>query len=133
MSSISNITVKKDDGVTDIIYVAKQPSSGDGVPSRWRADSAGTADAFKPELTVAGHMNGSKTARWLNWTYTYPQVYTDSTTGLSAVASRAQISLDMSYPVSMPDTVTNEFVSQFCNLVNKTEIRTIMKEKFPPT
>jgi hypothetical protein len=133
VSSISNITVKKDDGATDIIYVAKSPSSGDGTPARWRADSAGTADAFKPELTVAGHLNGGGTARWLNFRYTMPHVFTDSTTSLSAVNSRAQASLDMSFPVSMPDSVTNEFVSQFCNLVNKTEIRTIMKEKFPPT
>lgn len=133
MSAISNITVKKDDGATDIIYVAKNPSSGDGVPSRWRADSAGTADSFKPELTIAGHLNSGGTARWLNLKFIMPQVYTDSTTSLSAVASRCQASLDVSYPVSTPDSVVNEFVSQLFNLLNKTELRTVFKEKFPPT
>lgn len=133
MSAISNITVKKDDGATDIIYVAKNPSSGDGVPSRWRADSAGSADSFKPELTISGHLNGAGTARWLNLKYTMPQVFTDSTTSLSAVNSRVTASLDMSFPVSTPDAVVNEAVSQLFNLINKTEIRTVFKEKFPPT
>jgi hypothetical protein len=133
MSSISNITVKKDDGTTDIIYVAKNPSSGDGVPSRWRADSAGTADSFKPELTISGHINGSGTARWLNLKFVMPQVFTDSTTTLSAVASKVMASLDISYPVSTPDSVVNEAVSQLFNLLNKTELRTVFKEKFPPT
>lgn len=133
MSAASNITVKKDDGATDIIYVLKSPSSGDGTPTRWRADSAGTADSFKPELTVSGHLNSSGTARWLNLRYTMPQVYTDSTTSLSAVASKVTASLDVSFPVSTPDTVTNEAVSQLFNLLNKTELRTMFKEKFPAT
>lgn len=133
MSSMANITVKKDDNATDIVYVAKQPSSGDGVPSRWRADSAGTADSFKPELTIAGHLNGSGTARWLNLKFTMPQVFTDTTTNLSAVNSKVQASLDMSFPVTCPDTVVNEAVSQLFNLINKTDLRTIFKERFPPT
>lgn len=133
MSAISNITVKKDDGATDIIYVAKNPSSGDGVPSRWRADSAGTADSFKPELTISGHLNSGGTARWLNLKYVMPQVFTDSTTSLSAVNSKVTATLDMSFPVSTPDSVVNEAVSQLFNLINKTEIRTVFKEKFPPT
>lgn len=133
MASITDITVKKADGTTDIVYVAKNPSSGDGTPSRWRADSAGTADAFKPELTIAGHMNGSNSARWLNLKFVMPQVFTDSTTSLSAVNSRIQASLDVSYPVSTPDTVVNEAIEQLFNLINNTKLRTIFKEKFPPT
>lgn len=133
MSSATDITVKKDDGVTDIVYVLKSPSSGDNTPTRWRADSAGTADAFKPELTVAGHLNNGGTSRWMNLRYTMPQVFTDSTTSLSAVAAKITASLDVQFPVSVPDVVVNEAVSQLFNLINNTKLRTMFKEKFPAT
>jgi hypothetical protein len=133
MSAATDITVKKDDGATDIVYVLKSPSSGDGTPTRWRADSAGTADSFKPELTISGHLNGANTARWMNLKFTMPQVYTDTSTSLSAVASKATASLDFSFPVSMPDTVVNEAVSQLFNLINNSKLRTMFKEKFPAT
>jgi hypothetical protein len=133
MSNIANITVKATNGTTDVVYVAKTPSSGDGVPARWRADALGTANAFKPELLMVAKDNGPKTARRLTLTYAWPQTYTDTVTGLVAVANKAPAELTMTLPVSMPDSQVNEAVDQFFNLINNSATRTAFKEGFAPT
>jgi hypothetical protein len=134
MSSIANITVKATNGTTDVIYVAKTPSSGDGVPARWRADALGSANAFKPELRMTARDNGPKTARVVELEFSWPQTFTDTTTSLIAVKNRAPGKLTFILPNEMPDTTgINEAVDQFFNLINHTSIRTAFKEAFAPT
>lgn len=133
MSSIGNITVKATNGTTDVVYVAKTPSSGDSVPARWQADALGSANAFKPRLTMSARDNGPKTGRRIDLTYEWPYTYTDSTTSLVAVKSRAPATLSLLLPEEMPDAQVNEAVDQFFNLINHTSIRTAVKERFAPT
>lgn len=133
MSSIANITVKATNGTTDVVYVAKTPSSGDSVPARWRADALGTANAFKPSLTMVARDNGPKTGRRIELDYEWVQTYTDSTTSLVKVQSRAPGKLSLLLPVEMPDSQVNEAVDQFFNLINHSAIRTAFKEAFAPT
>lgn len=133
MSSIANITVKATNGTTDVVYVAKTPSSGDGVPARWRADALGTANSFKPELQMVSVDNGPKTARRCTLSYSWPQTYTDSGTSLVAVKNKAPATLVFTLPTEMPDSSINEAVDQFFNLINSTAIRTAFKEAFAPT
>lgn len=133
MSSIANITVKATNGTTDVVYVAKTPSSGDGVPARWRADALGTASAFKPELMMTARDNGQKTARRVDLTFTWVYTYTDTATSLVAVKAKAPATLTFALPVEMPDTQVNEAVDQFFNLINHASIRTAFKEAFAPT
>jgi hypothetical protein len=134
MSSIGNITVKATNGTTDVVYVAKTPSAGDGVSARWRADALGSASAFKPELKMTARDNGPKTTRVLELEYTWPQTYTDTTTGLVALKNRAPGKLTFILPNEMPDTTgVNEAIDQFFNLINHASIRTAFKELFAPT
>lgn len=134
MSAIGNITVKATNGTTDVVYVAKTPSSGDGTPARWRADALGGASAFKPELKMTARDNGPKTARNVTLEYSWVQTYVDSTTGLTAVKAKAPATLTFILPNEMPDTTgVNEAVDQFFNLINSTSIRTAFKEAFAPT
>lgn len=134
MSSISNITVKATNGTTDVVYVAKTPSAGDSVPARWRADALGPSSAFKPELKMTARDNGPKTTRVVELEFTWPQTYTDSSTGLVALKNRAPGKLTFILPNEMPDaTGINEAVDQFFNLINHTAIRTAFKEQFAPT
>jgi hypothetical protein len=134
MSSIANITVKATNGTSDVVYVAKTPSSGDGTPARWRADALGGANAFKPELKMTARDNGPKTARNVSLEFSWVQTYTDSTTGLVGVKARAPGTLTLILPNEMPDTTgVNEAVDQFFNLINHASIRTAFKEGFAPT
>lgn len=133
MSAMSNITVKATNGTTDVVYVAKTPSSGDNVPARWRADALGSASAFKPQLTMLARDNGPKTARRVEIDYAWPQTYTDSATGLVAVKGTAPGKFTIALPVEMPDSQVNEAVDQFINLLASALVRSAVKEAFAPT
>jgi len=130
---MADITVKKNDGTTDIIYVAMSPSSGDGVPAVWRNETGGTASAFKPTLSLSTKYNGPKTARRAQIEYRYPQTATDSTTSLVSVVNTCPISATFAFPVEMPQTALDEAISQFANLLVSTLMKSALKTGFAPT
>lgn len=115
MAAIADLVIKKADTVTNITYNAVQPSSGDGVPAIWRNDSGGTAHAFKPLFRLWTRDNGPKTARRVEFDFTYPQLATDSTTTLVSVVNRAPIKGSFLLPTTMPAASTDEAVAQCLN------------------
>jgi hypothetical protein len=133
MSSIGNLTVKKNDGTTDVVWTGVTPSAGAGVPAVWRSLTVGTADSHRPEirLTQAPSKDGKSTRS--RATFVYPQIATDTTTGLTKVVNQGRGFMDWDMPKDMPDADINEFVSQFANLVGGTNFKTYVKERFGPT
>lgn len=133
MPSMANITVKATNGTTDVIYVAKSPSSGDTVPSRWKADALGGAVAFSPELHLSFKDNGPRTARRGRLDFRWVQTYTDTTTGLVKIANWAPGFLELLLPKEMPAAQTNEAVDQYFNLISSPLIRQCFKEGYAAT
>lgn len=123
MPNMANITVKKFDGVTDVIYTALTPSSGDGTAARWRVDTGYAHAAAKPSLSLVSRFNGPKSARRIELEYGMPFTSLDTTTGLTAVVATVPVKLSVVVPLSVPDAVVNEAVAQACNLVNSPLIR----------
>lgn len=133
MPSMADITVKKADGTTDIVYVAQSPSAGDNQPAVWRATSAGSAPAFQPELRLWTKSNGPKTARRVYTSYTYPQVATDSTTSLVSVVNTAIANGDSCLiPNSMPSATAAEFSAQYGNLLASVLVKACRSSGFAP-
>lgn len=118
MPSIADITVKKNDGTTDIVYSARSPSSGDGVPAVWKSATVGTAQAHQPELRLSSREAKKGAGRALRVTYVYPQIATDSTTSLTSVVDRASFTLELTFPKGMASADVNEFVAQGINLLD---------------
>lgn len=133
MASIANITVKKADGTTDIVYTAIQPASGDNQFAIWRQEDATKPQAFRPVLKMKTSDNGPKTARKPHLEYMYPFTYTDSTTGLVQQAHVCLSSADFLLPTQVPDTIIAEAVHQFTNLMVSTHIRDSVKAGITPT
>lgn len=133
MPSMANITVKKNDGTTDIVWTAVCPSSGDGVAAIWRSETVGTAPAHYPVLELRSRSNGQKTARRMDVVYAYPQTATDSTTTLTTVVNRIPFQLTAAIPSNVPATVIAEAVSQFANLLASTLLKDSFKAGFSPT
>lgn len=133
MAQIANIVVKKADGVTDITFTALQPSSGDGVAAVWRSETVGSAAGHKPTLQMSSRWNGPRTARRVDISFQYPQLYTDSTTGLTAVKNRVPITVSAVIPSDMPDAEVGEAVAQAMNLVDSTLVVDSMKSGYAPT
>ncbi|DAD50452.1 TPA_asm: coat protein [ssRNA phage Gerhypos.4_66] len=129
----SNITVKKDDGTTDITYTAVAGAAGDKNPAVWRSNSVGSAPGQRPELRLASASNGDKTARRVDGQYTYPTVVTSGDTGEKSVVARANGSFSFILPVDMPDADVNEAASQMGNLVASAIVKAAMKSGYAPT
>lgn len=133
MPSMANITVKKADGVTDITFTALQPSSGDGVPAVWRSETVGTAAGHKPVVSVNSRWNGPKTARRVDFSFMYPEIFTDTGTGLTSVNNRVPITLSALIPTGVPDTIIAEAVAQAANLIDSSLVVDCMKSGYAPT
>lgn len=132
MASLANITVKKNDGTTDITYTGIAPSAGDRSPAIWRSQTIGTAAAHRPELRMTSRSNGTGGARRVEGTYTYPTLVTDSG-GKIQVADKVIVSFSAVIPQGMPDTDVNEAVSQSCHLMATTLVKDSIKSGFAPT
>jgi hypothetical protein len=134
MPAIADITVKKNDGTTDIIYVAKVPSSGDNSPAIFRSDAhAAPYAGLKPELVVSSKWNGDKTVRRVSMLGKYNSYATDSTTSISMKIGQVTMDVTFAIPQSLPQADIDEGVSQLSNLVSSTLLRSCLKAGFAPT
>jgi hypothetical protein len=132
MPQIANITVKKNDGTTDVTYTYKSPSAGDGVPAIWRNDAIGTAAQHRPELRLTSRDANSGKDRHMRSTFVWPQIATDSTTSLVSVVNRALGSGDWTMPKGMPAADINEMVAQYANLLASALIKASCQDGFAP-
>lgn len=127
MPSMANITVKKNDGTTDIVYAQQSPASGDASPAVWKATTVGTAPAHAPELRLVARDAAKGAKRAMRSTYQYPQIATNSTTGLTSVVDRASADTNWVFPKTMTQSDINEFVSQYANLLVSTLVKDCVK------
>lgn len=133
MATMANITVKKNDGTTDIVWTAVQPSSGDGVAAIWRQEVSGMHTAGKPTFALSAKFNGNRTARRVTVEARHPQTYTNSTTGLIGVENILPISVSISLPVTFPQTLLDEAISQTFNLLVAALVKDSVKSGYAPT
>lgn len=132
MPNMAAITVKKNDGTTDVVYTNVAASSGDKTPAVWRNNTVGTAAAHRPELTVSSQSNGPRTARRLLIKGVYPTLVT-GTDGKVSVADRFIFEATAVVPQGMPDTDVNEGVSQMCNLMASALMKDQIKSGYAAT
>lgn len=134
MPAIADITIKKNDGTTDIVYAAKVPSSGDNTAALFRSDAnAAPYAGLKPELSVTSKWNGDKTVRRVSMIGKYNSYATDSTTTISSKIGSVTMDVTLAIPQSIPQADIDEGVSQLTNLITSTLIRSCLKAGFAPT
>ncbi|DAD51119.1 TPA_asm: coat protein [ssRNA phage SRR7976301_8] len=126
----TNLTVKKNDGTTDIVYTAKSGANGT-TPAIWQAPG-GSAQQHQPELRVSARDTAKGNSRNVRSTYRYPQVATNSTTGVTTVVNVASARTEWDFPKSMSQSDINEFVSQYAYLLVTNLIRDAAKTGFAP-
>lgn len=132
MTNMANITVKKNDGTTDVIYTALVPSAGDKTPAIWKNQTVGTAMAHRPEMTLISRDNGNSSARRVYDKFTYPTLVTDAQ-GKVTVADKLIIETTAIIPKGMPDADVNEAISQHANLHASTLFKDSYKAGYAPT
>jgi len=135
MPAMANITVKKNDGVTDIIYDALSASGGDNAPAVWRQDTgavAGLPVGFRPMLKMVTSWNGPKTARQVKLNFTMPYAVQDSTTTLYQSKDRIVFDGIVTMPQGIPAANLNE-VAQLVNLLASALVKSAIQAGYAPT
>lgn len=125
MPQMANITVKKFDNVTDIVYTQQQPSAGDNQPAIWKNETVGTVLAGRPTLTLVARSNGSAGARRLTASFLFPKVRTDVTNN-TVVKGGASGDATFLIPQDMTMTEIQEFSHQFTNLLASALIKSCL-------
>lgn len=136
MASIANITVKKADNTTDIIYDAICGSGGDSSPAVWRQDTgaaAGLPTGLRPVFKLATQWNNPRTARQAKFNYVRPYYVLNSTT--SEYSSKDRVVLDgiATLPQNIPQGELNEAIYQACNLLASALIKQSMATGYSAT
>lgn len=72
MAAMADLTVKKYDGTTNIVYVAKTGAAGNGQPALWRADSVSTTPAMCPTFSLSAAPNAKGTTRIMKYEFDLP-------------------------------------------------------------
>lgn len=131
MPTMANITVKKNDGTTDITWTAVQGSGGDKSPAIWRSQSVGSAAAFNPEMRMTSRPNSDGSVRRVEGVIDYKQTVTDAY-GVTRKANVGVFQFSVAVPQGMPPADLNEFCAQSCNLVASTLFKDSLKVGFAP-
>lgn len=134
MPAIADLTVKKNDNATDVVYVAKVPSSGDTVSAMWRFDAHGAPYAgLKPTLVMSSRWASNKAARRVDMKGTYDSYATDSTTTVSSRVGGVTMTFSITADQHIPQADIDEGVSQLTNLLTNSTVRSCLKAGFAAT
>lgn len=130
MPAMAPITVKKNDGTTDIVYTNLAPSAGDKVFAVWSALTAAAIAAFRPIYRMASQFNGDQTTRKITTRYVYPVTAVENT--VTVLKGKCIAETTWSVPMNIADADINEFVSQYANLNASVLAKDSVKQGYAP-
>jgi hypothetical protein len=131
MASMADITVKKNDGTTDIVWTAKSASAGDGNAAVWYSDSVGATLTERPDMRVSS--SGAANVRRVKGVIRYPVRVTDTASGITKVTGFCQRQYTDIIPDTADQATVDEFASQAGNLQASTLLKLVSKQRFAPT
>lgn len=135
MPTMASITVKKNDGTTDIVYDALNGSAGDSSPAMWRQDTGaatGLPVGLRAKFSMNSKWNGPKTARQVKLNFTMPYAVQDTTTTLYTANDRVVFDAVITVPQNIPASTINEAVAQAFNLVAASLVKSSAQVGFAP-
>lgn len=124
MPALANITVKKNDGTTDITYTGITPAGGDS-PAVWASQTVGTAQMHQPQLRLSAKTGQDRAS--VRGTFKYPEIATNTTTGVTSVVKNFDGDFNFRFDRSMKQTDVDEAVSQLANLIASALIKSCAK------
>lgn len=136
MPAMANITVKKADGTTDIVFDQVSGSPGDSGMAQWRQDTG--ANAALPQgqravLLMGTKFNGPRTARRVHLSFVRPYSVLNTSTGRYEAKDRAVGELTLTLPQEVPVGELAEAAHQFLNLAGALLIRQSAAAGYAPT
>lgn len=131
MTQAADITVKKADGTTDIVWTLMQPASGDGSAAIWRSNTVGDSPAVRPQLTVTSKAAASG-VRHVNGTLSYPSFVEDAD-GIQQIQGVNYFNFHASIAPGALDSDSTQMAAQAANLLASTLMKAVNASGFAPT
>lgn len=131
MPAGTNLTVKKADGATDVTFTFIDPSKGTQ-PAVWQNTAVGSAPSHRPEFRLSARDAAGGAKRLVRATMGYPQIATNSTTGVTSVVFKSLATAEWSIPRDMSATDFGELISQFANLLDHADVLANVKALTAP-
>lgn len=128
MPQMANITVKKADNTTDVIYTALTPSAGDTVAAQWSPNAVSAIAARRPVVSVTTKWNGRRDGRQFTVNGIFP-VFDEGGLKIGTIP----MTFSGTVGRQIPDTDVAEAVHQFTNILAHTLMRESIKSGFAPT
>lgn len=130
MPTMANITIKKADNVTDVVYTALTSSAGDAVPAQWRSETAHAVSGFRPVASVVTRWNSRRDGRRIEFDFLYPIV--ETVNGVDTIVSKLPFKVTALVPTNVSSVKTDEACMQAANFLASTLIRDTFKSGFAP-
>lgn len=127
---MNNITVKKTDGTTNVVFVAKRPA-GSGTPAVYVQDAQSLVSSFRSSFTLGDRKSqGAKGAQKVEATFNRP--VTQVINGVETQVGSIPLAASFTIPSTLSDVENGEAVDQFLNLLSTPEVRAFIKSGFAP-
>lgn len=133
MAVAADITIKKNDGTTNIVWTLLNSSGGDAAPALWRSETAAGTVGQRPTYSVSSRWNGPKTVRRIDISGEFPSVFTNANTGQTEVRSTIPFTCSFGVPTNIIGTDVNEAASQLTQLVAHVMTVNAIKSGYAPT
>lgn len=133
MPTIADVTVKKADGTTNITYSGIAGAGGDTSPAVFRSVTATGTIGQKPTIKITSRDSGDKLTRRIDVDAQFPEVYTDTTTGLTKVSGKVTMRASFGVPQGLSSTTMTEAAAQLTNFMADALIKSTISTGFAPT
>lgn len=133
MTTAADITIKKADGTTDILWSLLAGSGGDTAPAIWRSNTAAGTIGQRPTFSISSKWNGPKTARRVDMSGSFPSVYTNTSTGQTEVRGSIPMTVSFAVPANIAQTDLNEAAAQLSNLVATVLAKSAVSTGYAPS
>lgn len=135
MPAMANLTVKKADETTNIVYDALTGAAGDGSKAVWRQDTgaaAGMPVGHRAILEMRTSENGPRTARRANIDYKRPYSTQNSVTTKYEASDTFLMNISAVIPKAIPASEIAESVHQALNCAAQALIKDALKAGYSP-
>lgn len=135
MPDMANLTVKKADETTNIVYDALTGAAGDGTKAVWRQDTgaaAGVPVGHRATLEMRTTSNGPRTARRIQVDYKRPYSTQNTVTSKYEASDSVVGTLTMTIPNAIPASEISESVRQYLNCLAATLIKQAAEAGYAP-
>lgn len=135
MPKMADLSVKKADGTTTVVYNALTAAGGDKTAAQWAFTAASTTPALRPFVKCISRNGekGSNPTRVVALDIVFPEVVTDPQTAMPTVVARSSCAVTFRISQRMTEPAVKELVHQATNILTTALIREVATVGYAPT